>query len=144
MGLIGLLIIAAIAGIAIAVQGQLMGSIDRTVGTLSSVFITYGMGGLLAAIIWVAGRGSLEGAREIPWYAWSAGAMGLVIVGAIGFATPRLGLSRAIIVIVAAQLLTAVIVDQFGLFGAPQRSVDLVRGLGVLLTMGGVWLVVRG
>ena len=143
MGLFGLLLIAAIAGIAIAVQGQLMGSIDRAVGTLSSVFLTYGIGGLLAAIIWLGGRGSLQGAREIPWYAWSAGAMGLVIVGAIGFATPRLGLSRAIIVIVGAQLLTAVIVDQFGLFGAPQRSVDLSRAAGVLLTMGGVWLVVR-
>lgn len=144
MGVLGLLLIAAIAGIAIAVQGQLMGSIDRSVGTLSSVFVTYGMGGFLALLIWLGGRGSLQGARDIPWYAWSAGAMGLVIVGAIGYATPRLGLSRAMIVIVGAQLLTAVIVDQFGLFGAPQRSVDLARGLGVLLTLGGVWLVVRG
>lgn len=144
MGLTGLLLIAAIAGIAIAVQGQLMGTIDRSVGTLNSVFITYGLGGLLAAIVWIGGRQSLAGAREIPWYAWSAGAMGLVIVGAIGFATPRLGLSRAMIVIVAAQLLTAVVIDQFGLFGSPQRSVDLARGLGVLLTLGGVWLVVRG
>lgn len=143
MGVLGLVLIAALAGFAIALQGQLMGAIDRSVGTLNSVFITYGLGGLLAAIIWLASRQPLTGARHIPWYSWSAGAMGLVIVGAIGYSAPRLGLSRAMIVIVGAQILTAVVIDQFGLLGAPLRPVDLARGAGIALTMAGVWLVVR-
>ncbi|MGZ5493363.1 MAG: DMT family transporter [Thermoanaerobaculia bacterium] len=40
-------------------------------------------------------------------------ALGLVIVGGIGFAAPRLGLSRTLVITVAAQLCAAVLIDQW-------------------------------
>lgn len=140
-----LLLIAILAGIAVALQGQFMGALDRRVGTLTSVLITYGVGALTIAVLWLAGPRTVSGAaREVPWYAWSAGLLGLVIVGGIGYATPRLGLSRTLLVSVAAQLITAALVDHFGLFGAAQRPLDLTRITGFMLAFGGVWLVVRG
>lgn len=144
MNVFVLLLIAAIAGVAIATQGQFIGAIDRALGPITTVFITYAGGGLLATLIWLFTRRSLSNIRDVPWYSWTAGLLGLIIVGAIGYATPRLGLSRAMIVIVGAQLLTAVVIDHFGLFGAPVRTVDLSRAAGVILAFAGVWLVVRG
>lgn len=141
--LLALILIAVVAGVAIALQGQFMGSIDRTTGTLTSVFITYGIGGIIAVTIWLAGRGSLENVRQVPWYAWSSGALGVVIVGALGYTAPRLGLSQTIIVAVASQLVAAVIIDHFGLFAGAQRSLDLARIAGVGLTILGAWLVVK-
>jgi len=44
---------------------------------------------------------------------------------------------------VAAQLLTALLLDHFGAFGGAQRTFDVTRTLGLLLTAGGVWLIVR-
>lgn len=137
------ILVAAIAGVAVALQGQFMGTMNRSVGTVTGVFITYGVGGLLATILWLIKRESLEGVRRIPWYAWSAGALGLVIVAGIGYAAPRLGLSRTLVLTVAAQLVVAVIIDQFGLLGASQRTVDATRILGLALTVTGAWLVVR-
>jgi transporter family-2 protein len=142
--LLALILIAVAAGIAIALQGQFMGSIDRATGTLTSVFITYGIGGIIAVALWLAGRGSLENVRNIPWYAWSAGGLGVVIVGALGYTAPRLGLSQTIIVAVAAQLIAAVIIDHFGLFAGAQRPLDLARIAGVSLTIAGAWLVMKG
>lgn len=137
------ILVAAIAGVAVALQGQFMGTMNRSVGTVTGVFFTYGVGGLLATILWLIKRESLEGVRRIPWYAWSAGALGLVIVAGIGYAAPRLGLSRTLVLTVAAQLVVAVIIDQFGLLGASQRTVDATRILGLALTVTGAWLVVR-
>ena len=139
-----LIVIAALAGIAVALQGQFMGAMDRSAGTTANIFLTYGVGALIAAAIWLAQGGRLEGVRRIPWYAWSGGALGLVIVGGVGYTAPRLGLSRTLVIAVGAQLLMSLIIDHFGLFAAAQRSVDAPRAIGFALTVAGVWLVVRG
>lgn len=135
--------IAVIAGLAVALQAQFMGSLERAVGTSSGVFITYGAGSLLATALWLARGATFTGARKIPWYAWSAGALGLVIVGGIGYAAPRIGLSRTLIITVAAQVVAALLMDHFGLLSATQRTLDAARVVGVVLTIAGVWLVVR-
>lgn len=134
-----LLLVAVIAGIAVAVQGELMGMLDRRLGTVTSVLVTYGLGALLAAAIWVVRKGTFEKARELPWYAWTAGGFGLVIVGGIGYAAPRLGLSRTLVVTVAAQLIAALVIDYF----AHGRAVDAWRVAGVALTIAGAWLIVK-
>lgn len=130
-----LLLIAIVAGVAVAIQGQFMGTMDRIAGTATSVFITYGLGALIAAAIWLVRGGPVPAIRQIPWYAWSAGAFGLVIVGGIGYAAPRLGLARTLVITVAAQLIMAMVLD---------RTFDARRAAGLALTIAGVWLVVKG
>ncbi len=113
---IPLIIIAVIGGLTSALQGQFMGLMDKGIGTRESVFITYGSGGLLAGIaLWASGGGNFRTWQEIPWYTLSAGVLGLVIVGSIGYTVPRLGLSKAFTVIVASQFVTAALLDHFGL-----------------------------
>ena len=138
-----LILIAVAAGIAVALQGQFMGTINRTAGTATSVFVTYGVGAAIAAIFWLIRRDPHAPVREIPWYAWTAGALGLVIVGGIGYAAPRLGLSRTIIITIAAQLAAAMVIDHFGLFAAQPRALDVTRSAGFALTIVGAWLIVK-
>ncbi|HYK01655.1 MAG TPA: DMT family transporter [Thermoanaerobaculia bacterium] len=135
--------IAVCVGIAVAFQGHFMGSMDRTVGTATSVLVTYGVGAVIAAMIWLGARGPAVAGRQVPWYGWLAGPLGLVIVGGIGFAAPRLGLARTLVITVAAQMVAALILDHFGAFGGVQRAFDGMRAAGLLLTVGGVWLIVR-
>lgn len=141
--LVLLLAIAVAAGLSVALQGQFMGAMNRSVGTTTAVFITYGLGSVAATLIWLTRRAPLAGVRQIPWYSWTASAFGLVIVAGVGYVAPRLGLSRTIIIVVAVQLVTALLIDHFALFGAAQRAIDAGRALGLALTAAGVWLIMR-
>lgn len=132
--MLALIVIAAAAGVAVAVQGHFMGAADRNAGTLTAVFVTYGTGGVLATCSWLARSASLEALRRVPWFSWTAGALGLIIVGGIGYAAPRLGLGRTLVVTVAAQLLAATFIEQ---------SLDWRRTAGLALTIAGVWLTVK-
>jgi bacterial/archaeal transporter family-2 protein len=139
-----LVVIAAIGGVAVALQAQLMGNIDKHVGTLESVFVTYGGGGFIIGIIMILLRGgNLSGLSQIPWYTLLSGPMGLVLIAAIGFSVPRLGLVPAFTILVAAQFVTAAVIDQFGLFGADIRQITLSRVTGILVILLGIWLAMR-
>jgi hypothetical protein len=79
-----LVIIAAIGGVAVTLQGQFMGLMDQGIGTRESVFITYASGGILACLAILATRGgNLRAWQQVPWYALGAGVLGLLIVGTI-------------------------------------------------------------
>lgn len=126
-----LILIATVAGVAVALQGSVMGAADRAAGTAASVFVTYGTGGVLATIYFLVSGASL---RKVPWYSWTAGALGLIIVAGIGYSAPRLGLARTLVITVAAQLLAATLLEQ---------SIDLRKAAGLVLTIAGVWLTVK-
>lgn len=139
-----LIIVAAIGGVAVALQAQMMGLLDKTIGTLEGVFITYAGGGLLITLILILIRGGNLGAwQSAPGYAFSAGALGLIIVGAIGYSAPRLGLVATFTIIVSTQFVFAALIDHFGVLGATTRPLDLSRMLGIVLLLAGIWLTIR-
>lgn len=141
---LSLIIIAAVGGIAVTLQAQFMGLMDKQIGTLESVFITYGGGGLLVGLAMLLIRGgNLSAWQGVPWYALTSGALGLVIVGSIGYGTSRLGLVTAMTIIIAAQFIAGAVIDHFGLLGADLRPLNLTRISGVGLMLMGTWLVIR-
>ena len=79
--------------------------------------------------------GKLGSARPIDYLG------GLVVAFYVVSATllaPRMGVGNFIICAVSAQILSAVTIDHFGLFGAAVRPLDLVRAGGILLLVAGV------
>jgi transporter family-2 protein len=143
-GLIPVILIAAIGGIAVTLQAQFLGLMDKNIGTLESMFITYGTGGLLIGIAMLVNKGgNLSNLGSVPWYSYSAGVLGLIIIGTIGYSTPRLGLVTTLTILVAAQFIVGALLDHFGILGADLRPLNLTRlgGIGVMLL--GVWLIIR-
>jgi bacterial/archaeal transporter family-2 protein len=139
-----LLLVAVIGGVAVTMQAQFMGLMDRHLGTVESVFITYGSGALVVGVVMLLLRGgNLRAWSALPWYAFLAGVIGLLIVGAIGYSVPRLGLVPALTLIVAAQFIAAAVLDHYGLLGAAVRPLDAARALGILVLLLGVWLIIR-
>ena len=139
-----LIVVTVVGGIAVALQAQMMGLLDKSIGTLEGVFITYAGGGLLIGLIMVFMRGGNLGAwQSVPWYAYTSGALGLVIVGAIGYSAPRMGLVATFTIIVSCQFVAAALIDHFGLLGATIRPLDLSRLLGMSLLLAGIWLTIR-
>ncbi len=138
------ILLAIVGGVAGTLQANFMGVMDQNLGTVESMFITYGGGGLVIGLAMLFLRGGNLGAIvTLPWYVLSAGLLGLVVVGILGFAAPRIGLVPVMTLFVASQFVVAAVLDHFGLLGAEVRSLDLSRvsGLGVILL--GLWLVIR-
>ena len=145
IGIIGWITLAAIGGIAVTLQAQFMGIMDKQLGTLESVFITYGGGGLVVGLVMLAVRGgNLSAWREVPPFTLAAGLLGLVIVGTIGFATQKLGLVPALTIVVAAQYIAGALIKQYGWLGTPIEPLGLTRWVGMAAMLLGVWLITRG
>ena len=139
-----LFLIAALVGAAAALQAQFMGQMGQAIGTFESVFITYGIGGGIIAVIALVMRGGNLGAwRTVPPYTLSSGLLGLAIVGGLAYLAPRIGLVATFTVVVTAQFVVGAAVDHFGLFNATVRALDASRAGGIGLLLVGLWLIVR-
>jgi bacterial/archaeal transporter family-2 protein len=139
-----IVLIAAAGGIAVALQAQFVGVMDQRLGTLEAVFLTYGVGAVVAAGLMLAARGGgLQAWRAVPPYTYLAGVFGLVIIGAISWSVARLGVVRGLLIVTLAQFLASALIDQFGWFGAEVRTLDLLRVAGIGLLLVGGWLVLR-
>ena len=137
-------IIGAIGGIAASLQASFTGTIGQKLGNVESVFITYVSGAILIILITLGiGGGNWSGWRTLPWYVFLAGPLGLVIIGSLSYNVPRLGGALASTLFVAAWLITSAILDHFGLFGVPQRTMNIPRILGIITLLAGTWLMVR-
>jgi transporter family-2 protein len=139
-----IVLIGLMGGIAVGLQGPMASMIAQRLGTLESVFIVHLGGALFALIPLLAlGGGKLAQWRAVPWYALGAGAFGLVVIGAISYMIPRMGVAAAIVAIVAGQLMVSAVLDHFGWLDAAHRPLEWPRVLGLLVVMAGVWLTVK-
>ncbi|MEA1903532.1 MAG: DMT family transporter [Actinomycetota bacterium] len=142
MNLLFVILIGVAGGLAGALQSQFLGIMEARAGTLASVFVTYGGGGLAVGLLMLAMRGSrLSDLKDVPWWALTAGLMGLVIVATLGITVSRLGLGSGLTLFTGSTLILAAIIDHFGLF-TQARPLDARRLAGVALVVFGTWLVV--
>ncbi len=139
-----ILFIGLAGGIAVGLQSPLASMISQRLGIFESVFIVH-IGGALVALIPLLfiGGGKLGQWRSLPWYALFAGVFGLIVIGAISYMIPRVGVAASIITVVAGQLLVGTILDHFGWLGAAERPLDLTRVIGMIVVLVGVWLTVK-
>jgi len=139
-----LILIGLAGGVAVGLQSPLASMISQRLGVFESVFIVHIGGAVLALIpILIYGGGKLGQWRTVPWYALGAGVFGLVVIGAISYMIPRVGVAASITTIVAGQLLVGTLLDHFGLLGAMEKSMDVTRVLGLIVVLAGVWLTVK-
>jgi len=138
------IVVILVGGAAIGLQNPLAALMGQRVGILQSAFVIHLGGALLAGmLVVVMPGGQLAAWRSVPWYALGAGALGVILVSAMAFAIPRLGVTATTGVLVATQLVVAAWLDHYGLLGVDVRAFDAWRMLGVVLLLAGAWLVLR-
>jgi transporter family-2 protein len=133
-----------IGGVAVGLQGPLSSMITERIGVMESIFIVHIGGAIIIGVpLLIRGGGNLGEWRSIPWYALMAGGYGLVIIAAVSFTIPRIGVAATVTLVVAGQLALSTMLDHFGLLGAQERHLDLPRLIGLAVLFVGVWLIVR-
>ena len=141
------LLLALITGALIPVQAATNASFSKSIGnpfmTGLMVFIVGLVGMIVFVLIFRVPLPSSQQMVSAPLYGYLGGIIVATYVVMITILVPRIGVGTAIAFIVTGQILFAVVIDHFGLFNAPVRSIDTTRFAGVLLMLGGIYLVMK-
>jgi bacterial/archaeal transporter family-2 protein len=141
-----LLYLAALgAGISVAVQQVLNGSLRVSLNSPAWAGFASYLGGLLTMIVVLLAMREQTPSWKLvtatPWWAWSGGILGGVFILLVILLLPSLGAATLLALVVAGQMSAALVMDHFGAFGLAQHSVSVSRLIGVVLIIGGVVLM---
>jgi transporter family-2 protein len=143
-GRITALFTAALAGALMALQGSLNSALGKLAGLWEATFLVQITGALLTiALLPLAGNGSLQKLWSAPWYTWLGGVLGVAIIFTVAASIPKVGVAAATTAIIVAQVLTACIIDHFGLFGLKPLPFTWWRWVGGAFLAVGGWFLLR-
>ncbi|HEY9713634.1 MAG TPA: DMT family transporter, partial [Chroococcales cyanobacterium] len=80
---------------------------------------------------------------SVPWWAWTGGLCGTVLLLASLLAAPKLGAGSLVACIVAGQVICSILLDHFGFVGYAVHQLNWTRALGAVLLVGGMLLIVK-
>ena len=99
---------------------------------------------LLVIILLLSGQDlslPLGKVAENPWWIWIGGMCGTGIVVLNVICLPHLGSAMTVMLLSFGQIMTGLIVDNWGLFGSPQFPMTVTRAIGAVFVIAGVVLV---
>lgn len=138
-------LLALLAGAMMPTQAATNNKMAVVVGSpILSAFISFAVGTVALLIYMLLSGvplGNLASVKEAPAIAWIGGLLGAFFVTAAVILVPRIGVAMTFSLIVAGQMLITLVIDHFGLLGAPVKEVRLAHIGGVLLITAGVVLI---
>lgn len=135
-----------VAGIATPTQTSINGKLRENNRSAYLTTVT-SFGGAVVVLIIIAlfsGEGlAIPFAKilEKPMWIWSGGLCGTVIVFMNMICLPKLGSANTVVLVSTGQIITGLVIDQFGIFESPLVRMDAVRTAGAALVILGVILV---
>jgi transporter family-2 protein len=139
-----LFLVGIVAGSMITIQSVLNSALGKKTGNLGSVLILtfVSIAVLLLLIGLFPGTANFRGIPGLSeWYLYLGGALGVVILAAPIFLIPRIGATSTLTALVMGQLVLALMMDQFGLFGVPKIEINITRIIGLILLVVGALLI---
>jgi transporter family-2 protein len=139
--------LALLTGVAMSTQAAVNTKLSTYVESpVLAAFISFAVGTIVlfvCVLVTGAPLGNLAGAKDAPLAAWMGGVLGVFFVLVMIFSVPRIGVALAFSLAIGGQMLAALLIDHFGLFGVTERSISWPRVLGALLVMAGVIIIRR-
>jgi bacterial/archaeal transporter family-2 protein len=134
------------AGLAGSIQVAIMARFGERVGVFEALAFATLLTAILSCTTLLVVRRSLDAysaGLHVPQWLWLAGVMGLIVILSITFATPRLGATATIGLLIAGQLTMGTVIDRFGLFGLERIPIGWPRLLGIALLAVGAALSLK-
>jgi transporter family-2 protein len=136
-------VMAATAGLAGSVQAAVMGELGERVGIVPAVAFSVIVAlvcGLAALLVWERSFDGVRAALHEPAWLWVGGLMSIFIVFAITVGPPRIGVTATVGLVIAGNLVSAALIDQYGLLGQDEVAITWLRVLGLVLLVAGAAL----
>lgn len=131
-----------LAGIGIPILAALNAALGKFIGSpIAAATILFSVAFLSTSILLLAtGPAIIQNAANAPKHLFLAGLLVAFYVLSITFIAPKFGVGNAVFFVLLGQLISAALIDHFGLFGASVSPLSLVRSLGISVMALGVWI----
>lgn len=137
-----LLFFAVVAGSFLPLQAGVNARLAQFVGgPVRASLISFVVGAVVLFVVVVVFYRGGERGGHAPWWAWIGGGLGAFYVVSTVVVPVRIGAAAFFGILVAAQLVTSVLADQFGWLAFEQKSITPLRIVGVVLLVSGALLV---
>lgn len=135
------------AGLTITTQAGVNSQLKTAVNNQwIAAFISFLVGTVALALIILLTRQQLPGLQQlqqIEGYKFTGGLLGAFFVTVIIYSVQQIGSANVFALVIAGQLLFALVFDHFGLFGFKQSPINWGKIAGVLMLIGGAYLINR-
>ena len=135
-------LIMLIAGIGVPMLAALNAALGTRIGSPAAaatvLFVVAFVTSLSVALI--TGPQGFTRLAGVPKHLFLAGALIAFYVLSITFIAPHFGVGNAVFFVLLGQLISAALIDHFGLFGAQVAPIGLTRASGIVLMAAGVWV----
>ena len=142
--------LAFIAGMGATLQANINSRLRLSLGNpVFSSLVNFTVGGMVLVTIYIA-NSMITGnhillpfasVKQTSWWMWTGGFLGALYVFTTVYTSPKIGFGSMFSLIVAGQILLAVIFDHFGFLGTHVHPVSLLRMAGVCLLSIGVYVI---
>lgn len=137
---------AVFSGCLSAVVGAILASLGQVIG--SAIQATTGLFAIATGvmIVFCSLNGSVVKIRKAfttsaPWWMWSGGILGAIIVYGNAWLIPLIGVSVFMMTLLIGQLLLSLLMERNGWLGAPKKHISIVQILGIIIMLAGVTLI---
>lgn len=136
------------AGCLLGTQPSVNGQLGRSVEhPLQASLISFASGTAILLLLSVV-SGTFPPAfttppRDLPWWIWFGGAIGVVLVTTSLILVPRVGSLPWFAAVMTGQTVAALILDHYGWLGNPRAHASPLRLLGAGLLIAGVLVIVQ-
>jgi len=136
------ILIMLAAGLGIPVLAALNARLGANIGSPAAAALILFVVALTGtgAVTLVTGPGALARLPGQPWHLFLAGLLVAFYVLAITYVAPVFGVGNAVFFVLLGQLISAALIDHFGLFGAQVTPLNLLRAGGIAVMALGVAL----
>ncbi|MBP2644225.1 MAG: hypothetical protein H6Q67_2112 [Firmicutes bacterium] len=142
-------LLALVSGAAVTTQVGLNVKLLSNLGSpILTSFVSFLVGTIVLAIAYiVAACYGLEPVPTLPaitqtsFWMWLGGLLGAFYIFTTIFCSPRIGFANMFSLVVAGQIILAIIFDHFGLLGSSVHLITPLRLLGLVLLIVSVYII---
>ncbi|MDP8162548.1 DMT family transporter [Pasteurella skyensis] len=143
------ILIAFCAGIVLAIQAAINTQLALSLGgeSIISAFISFFIGAIVLFFIclWKTDLfNSLSTIYKLESWKLLGGTLGAFVVFTTIFLSPKLGITNMLFFIIIGQLISAAIIDHYGLIGMSIKSFDLWKFIGFIIIGIGLFIYFFG
>ena len=138
-------LLTAIVGGVLALQAPINAGLGRATGNIGAALVSFAVGTLvLVLVVGVSGEASGLGSTfDVRWYYLVGGLLGAAYVTTALITVSSIGAGGVAAATITGQLTAAVIIDRLGILGLEQTPFTVSRIAGVILLLGGTYLIIR-